>query len=409
MDPPDAVVPRRADARPRAHAADRQRPGTARHARQPRQPAPTGNGEVDFALVQADTTLEPGDPSISAVRLVAVLHENVLQFVVRSPEVRSIDDLRDKLLYLGPPESGTRQLAERVLTHFGLIVDGKRQYQEPAGEAAPTDFDGCAVALRDGRIDAACFASGLPTPWVRECFTECPTSHLLPLGTFGDAGSALEGIRMAAPPLDPVAVPARTYGDRPLAPVGTITVATLFVANKDVPEDVVKEVTRQLFENRSALLKAHAGAARFAEQPDVNRTPYPWHPGAWAHYHRNAPSWFVQYSETLSFGLTTFVLVGSGLITLRGIMRRRRKNRIDVYYLELESLADRLQSAGNSLPEIRTVTSQLHGLRRRAYTELVAEQLEADASFVIFQDYLLAELATADRHARQAGSDSPAD
>jgi len=82
----------------------------------------------------------------------------------------------------------------------------------------------------------------------------------------------------------------------------------------------------------------------------------------------------------------------SGYIALREWMRRRMKNRIDAYLLEVEDLTDDLRNL--SLEELVERRDTLDLVRQRAFSDLVSERLLADESFTIFQDHLRSELAS---------------
>ena len=124
-------------------------------------------------------------------------------------------------------------------------------------------------------------------------------------------------------------------------------------------------------------------------QPEAVLIPY--HRGAVDYYQRAQPPFIVEYAETMSFVLTVLVGIISLAVAFREWMRRKMKNRIDVFYVEVEELTGDLQEM--SLDELVAHRRALRDLRRRAFAELVAERLEANESFTIFQDYLASERA----------------
>ena len=66
---------------------------------------------------------------------------------------------------------------------------------------------------------------------------------------------------------------------------------------------------------------------------------------------------------------------------------QKRKNRIDTYYQAVEDVIRRLHD-GTDLQEIDELEAELLKIRQRASAELVAEQLAADESFIIYQNML---------------------
>ena len=117
----------------------------------------------------------------------------------------------------------------------------------------------------------------------------------------------------------------------------------------------------------------------------------PYHRGAIAYYHREEPAFFVEYAEAISLGLTLLVGLYSGSIAFREWMRRRMKNRIDAYLLEVEEQTADLGSL--SLEKLIDHRDALDDIRHRAFSDLVSERLLADESFTIFQNHLRDEFS----------------
>ena len=97
------------------------------------------------------------------------------------------------------------------------------------------------------------------------------------------------------------------------------------------------------------------------------------------------------YAEAISLGLTLLVGAYSGYIALREWMKRKMKNRIDAYLLEVEEQTADLGSL--SIEELLQHRDALDGIRHRAFSDLVAERLLADQSFTIFQNHMRDEFA----------------
>jgi len=76
----------------------------------------------------------------------------------------------------------------------------------------------------------------------------------------------------------------------------------------------------------------------------------------------------------------------SGSIAFREWMRRRMKNRIDAYLLEVEEQTADLGSL--ALEKLIEHRDALDDIRHRAFSDLVSERLLADESFTIFQNHL---------------------
>ncbi|MDY7092554.1 MAG: TAXI family TRAP transporter solute-binding subunit [Acidobacteriota bacterium] len=341
-----------------------------------------GKPSVNFAFVQNDSSGK------AEVRTVAKLYQEVLQIVVRRDAgISSVEELRGLRVNFGSPTSGARRTMARLLNHLEMsFTDCRASFH--GNEAA-------AVAFENGELDAAVFLAGLKTPMVQRLL-EGQRATLLSLGQPGVAGSSLEGVIFALPGMEPAVVPAQTYGSYPQEAVGTVSVDALLVTREDVPHHLVRRVVEQLFANKFALMEKHPAAAEMSEIQGSRGLRFPLHAGAASFYHRNDPPLLVTYAEPLSLALTLVLSLGSGLLALREWARRVKKNRIDVYYIEVDAVA---QGLAHESPEeeLREVRRKLFGLRKRAFHDLVAERLNADQSFSIFQAFLDTQLFEIDR------------
>ena len=114
-----------------------------------------GADGADLAFVQSDTP-----PSTNA-RLVASLYGEVLHILASkkvADEIQGIEDLSQKRVSLGPVGSGTRQLSQRVLEHFGVEV---------AEDLALLPAE-AAAGLIEGSLDAAFVLNAIPSQIVAE-------------------------------------------------------------------------------------------------------------------------------------------------------------------------------------------------------------------------------------------------
>ena len=156
-----------------------------------------GADGADLAFVQSDTP-----PSTNA-RLVASLYNEVLHILVSkqaADEIRSIDDLSGKRVSLGPVGSGTRQLSQRVLEHFGVEV-GEDVALLPAEAAA---------GLIEGSVDAAFILNSIPSRIVTE-LAEKDTIRFLSLGDAQLYGNEADALALVFPSIRGTTIPKSTY------------------------------------------------------------------------------------------------------------------------------------------------------------------------------------------------------
>lgn len=349
------------------------------------------DGDVDFAFVQSDTRPSPN------ARLVATLYTEIVHIAVRADlvdEVERLEDLRKlSAVSLGSAGSGTRRAAEKLLQHFEVA-------QNPSWKAvAPAHL---AEAFRDHRLEAAFVLVGPGTEFARALFSTGEL-RLLSLGFGPPGGTPADAFAIRFPAFQPALLPARLYGKYPTEAVQTIGVKAALIASANVEAEVVRRVTALLFERRNELQRrdevprpgGHPAEfpLDFGSADDVQRHVIPLHIGADAFYRRERPSFFVTYAEVISLCITVLIglwSVGSLFLRWRADLK---KERIDDYYAEIRQVT--------ALPTDERLEA-LHRIRERAFDELMAERLAANDAFVIFHDYVLAEVARAERETERA-------
>lgn len=342
------------------------------------------SGAADLAIVQSDSDM------VDSARLVATLFDEALHILVAprvADEILHVRDLAGRTVSLGGASSGTRQVAETILTHFEV---------EP-GEDLALDPGGALEALRSGRVDAAFVLTAVPFPTLSELEGD-DWAHFLGLGDAQEVGGEADALALVFPQLHSTVIPRATYGQLPRQPVKTVGVRAQLVGHEDLDDGLVHQMLSVVYSQRhslddSARELAFGERLRESYAPETARLPY--HPGAAEYYERFRPSFVVEYAEPMSLGLTILVGLWSGSVALRQWVRRRRKNRVDLYYIEVVQGAPRLATATEG--ELLSRREALVQVRERAFADLVAERLEADESFVILQNHIDSELASIQR------------
>jgi TRAP transporter TAXI family solute receptor len=139
-------------------------------------------GQVPLAMVQGDLARQalggtgpfaaPG--AFPDLRALASLYPEPLHIIVRADgPLHSVADLRHRRVAVGPPGSGSRATAERVLAAQGLIGGRDLELDDaPLGAAL--------VSLGAGRVDAVMQVIGVPADQIRTAATSVGL-RLLPL------------------------------------------------------------------------------------------------------------------------------------------------------------------------------------------------------------------------------------
>lgn len=340
------------------------------------------SGAAELALLQN------GTPGTDKVRVIAPLYQEVLHILVRADSpAKTLRDLHGKNLAIGPEQSGTRQVVRRLFSHYGF----------DAGEFHPS-FNSTTTAcqnLIDGELDAVFAVIGVHSQAIHKAMAT-GALRLIGLGEAGTVGGEVEGLRLHHPNITPYVIPTNTYpstsdalAGRPFQAVQTITVPSLLVCRSDLPESVVYDITASIFNNRAPLVRTHPAAAQIHEPADPTSLSYPLHPGADAYYHRHDPGFLVTYAEVIALVLSLAITLWGTVIAIHKWLGLKKKDRIDEYYTQIDEILTYLQNNKN-LPgeELISLDSQLSALRHKAVQQLVAEDLQANESFRIFQTLL---------------------
>ncbi|MDM4718300.1 TAXI family TRAP transporter solute-binding subunit [Micromonospora sp. WMMA1363] len=231
-----------------------------------------GAGAAELGFTQADVLpAAPGvDPSVAAV---ARVYDDLLHLVsTAAGEVHTLADLRGKRVSVGAPGSGTEITASRLLDVARLGGDGVRRNR--------LGLDDSVAALREGRIDAFFFSGGLPVRAVTELARD---RHIRVV----DLGTWTEPLRAQHPEVYVSRdIPRSVYG---VDPVATVANPNFLIVRADLPERLVREVTRLLMERRKELAAAHPAAGRMSPRSAITTAPLPLHPGAITWYRAAKP------------------------------------------------------------------------------------------------------------------------
>jgi TRAP transporter TAXI family solute receptor len=230
------------------------------------------SGQAELGFTQADA-LPPRSPEHQTVLAVARVYDDLLHLVTTAGgSVRTLADLRGQRVSVGAYGSGTEVTAIRLLQVAHLDDDQIRQ--EHLG------LDDSVAALRAGRIDAFFFSGGLPVRGVAE-LAGSTAIRLVDLGEWTEP--LRRGYGQVYVTRD---IPRSVYGTDP---VSTVANPNYLIVRADLPEPLVREVTRLLMERRAELAAAHPAAGRMSPRSAIVTTPLPLHPGAKEWYQVSKP------------------------------------------------------------------------------------------------------------------------
>jgi hypothetical protein len=235
------------------------------------------NQEVELAILQNDIASyavngqnQFADNQVNNMTGIAALYPEVIQIVVRSDAgIESIADLKGKSVAVGAPGSGAEANASQILKFFGLTYDDIEEDYLSFGEAASR--------LKDRQIDAAFLTAGIPTAAVMDV----AATQDISLINFSDED--IEALNDEYPYLTGVTVPAGSYNGLD-NDIQTVALKAILVADSDLSEDVVYNITKSIFENRDTLIAAHDRARDIQLESAMDGMTVELHPGAQKYY-----------------------------------------------------------------------------------------------------------------------------
>ncbi|HPL99776.1 MAG TPA: TAXI family TRAP transporter solute-binding subunit [Bacillota bacterium] len=233
--------------------------------------------EAELAIVQNDMTDYAyngtesfKDSKVENVRVIANLYPEVIQIVSSADSgIKTITDIKGKKFSVGAPGSGVEANARQLLDVMGMTYnDFSANY---------LSFAESADSLKDNHIDGFLFVSGVPNAAIQDTAT---TSSLNFVSIPDDV---IKKLIDKYPFFTEIVIPAGTYKGQ-TADVKTVAMKATLVAGAEVPEKVIYDLTKALFENQPELASAHAKGAELSLESAVNGVSVPFHPGAEKYY-----------------------------------------------------------------------------------------------------------------------------
>lgn len=235
-------------------------------------------GDAEVAFIQSDITYYAAtgtenfeeDGVVENLSGMAMFYPEVIQIIAtESSGIASVEDLKGKKVAIGAPGSGTEANARQILAAHDMTYDD-------LGKADFLSFGEAADQLKNNQIDAAFVTAGIPTSAVTEVSTTAGIV-VVPI-----AKEKVAELSAEFPFYTEVVVPAGTYNDQ--EDVVTTAVMAMLVVPKDLDEDLVYELTKQLFEQRQTIIDTHDRGNDLKLETALVGMPVDVHPGAQRYY-----------------------------------------------------------------------------------------------------------------------------
>jgi len=230
-------------------------------------------GESDIAFTLADAA---GDAATGRgaftdrqpIRALARIYTNYTHVVVRADSgIKSVADMKGKRISTGSPNSGTENIALRLLMAAGVNPQSDIKKQS-------LSLNETVQGMKDGTIDGLFWSGGLPTGGITDLTTSLKDKAVfLPLDSLlttmqGQYGEAYQATKLGKD----------TY--KLASDVPTIAVPNLLVVSEKMPDALARDLTRIVFEHQADLAKVHPEAKNITRDNGPKCEPVLLHPGA---------------------------------------------------------------------------------------------------------------------------------
>ncbi|WP_025321070.1 TAXI family TRAP transporter solute-binding subunit [Deferrisoma camini] len=196
----------------------------------------------------------------------ACMYPNVLQIVtLKGSGIQNVTDFKGKRVSIGAPGSGTAFMAELVLKTLGVPLDSFNVFR--------LSFNETANALRDGTIDAGFWVVAPGTSSIMDL----ATTHDIEI--VGFTPEQQKKVEQAYDYYSAWTLEGGVYRGVD-QPVPTLSVWNVIICQRDLPEDLVYQLTKTLFEHTDYLEQIHPFAKYTTPENAVGKSPIPFHPGA---------------------------------------------------------------------------------------------------------------------------------
>jgi len=317
------------------------------------------SGTADLATIRSDT------PVAQNVNMVADLFPDFFQVFFRPQSgIARVRDLSGKIVAIPPFGTDEFRSFWAIADHYDLSLTEVKWRAMPFAEASDK--------LLHGEIDALFTVRSLRDRLVLNMVEDSILKRVRLSVLAIDQAPA---IQVKRPFLSHAVIPKGVYGGNPVLPaLDTLSssVTRTLVTRNDLDTELIRELTRILFENRLDLVIRFALASAITKPPVDEGLSVPLHPGAEQYYNRDQPSFLQENAEPLALIVTLAAMLGSGLVALRSRLLNNQKNRMDSYNFMLLDIADQAQSTERS-EDIEKLKQQLFGI-----LETVVRALDTD-------------------------------
>lgn len=242
------------------------------------------SGDLDFGITQADRQYQAynglaeweGKPQKDLRAVFALAPEMVTFVAAEDSGIKSLSDIKGKVVNIGNPGSGNRQNAIDVIVAEGLNIEKDFKAEGIKAADAPR-------MMQDGRIDGFFYTVGHPNGNIKEATAGLRKARIVPITNLAPLTKQFPYYSLSS--IDMSQYPDATNSKD--GKVDTVSMLATFVTSASVPEDVVYAITKEVFENLDTFKSLHPALASLTKESMLEGLTAPLHPGA-AKYYREA-------------------------------------------------------------------------------------------------------------------------
>ncbi len=237
-------------------------------------------GELDMGVAQSDWQYHAYNGSskfqksgpFKKLRAVFSVHPEPFTVVARADsKIKKFSDLKGKRVNIGNPGSGQRGTME-------VLMKAKGWTNKDFALASELKASEQSKALCDNRIDAMIYTVGHPSGSIKEATTSCD-SVLVEV-----SGKEVNKLVKDNDFYRSATIPGGMYSGSDSDTL-TFGVGATFVSSVDVPENVVYNVVKSVFENFDTFKRLHPAFANLKKEEMIkDGLSAPLHPGAKKYY-----------------------------------------------------------------------------------------------------------------------------
>lgn len=230
-----------------------------------------GHMDMGLACMGTLSDLKDEGEDVDKIRLIAVGHTSDVHWIVRKKsQIEEVADFEDKTVAVGPEGSATLNIVgkEHLKEGWGLDFD---KFDEKK-----LSFDEVCTGIRNNTIDAGLIFAGYPLSSVMRLANDVDI-RLLDISS-----EKVEFLQNEFGNVVPLTIPGDTY-EGIEEDVETYCVPQMWLCRADLPEDLVYNIIKAVYENEEDKNAIHPMAKKYTIEnafKGADNVPVEYHPGA---------------------------------------------------------------------------------------------------------------------------------